>query len=296
MTAAVGQESRSDREGARLRQFYGEMTSLDGILGAMSMHGLDPDHVTAADLYTRGLDCQNLGGFPHLELIAEAVGRVGAPTSGDRVLDVGCGIGGPSRFVADRFGCNVLGVDLLPIRTETARALTVMTGMDDRIEYRAADATALPLEDGSFTQAWMLDMSIHVRDKPRLFSEVARVVRDGGLLVLHDQTGPLPPTMRPVKRVAPFLAPSLSQLIRIVEDAGFKLLVWQDTTPQVIEFFAKLRELMTAAAQADAAGAPARPEQSLAIIDGYLATLASPRGRTGLLLARRAAGDSASAK
>ena len=278
MTAAVGQESRSDREGARLRQFYGEMTSLDGILGAMSMHGLDPDHVTAADLYTRGLDCQNLGGFPHLELIAEAVGRVGAPTPDDRVLDVGCGI------------------DLLPIRTDTARALTVMTGMDDRIEYRAADATALPLEDGSFTQAWMLDMSIHVRDKPRLFSEVARVVRDGGLLVLHDQTGPLPPTMRPVKRVAPFLAPSLSQLIRIVEDAGFKLLVWQDTTPQVIEFFAKLRELMTAAAQADAAGAPARPEQSLAIIDGYLATLASPRGRTGLLLARRAAGDSASAK
>jgi hypothetical protein len=93
--------------------------------------------------------------------------------------------------------------------------------------------------------------------------------------------------MRPVKRVAPFVAPSLSQLIRMVEDAGFKLLVWQDTTPQVLEFFFKLRELMAAVDPTAAAPVPVRPEQSLAFIDGYVATLEGPGGRTGLLLARR---------
>jgi trans-aconitate methyltransferase len=70
----------------------------------MAAEGLDPARITASDLYTRGLDCHNLGGFPQVELIAAAVERIAAPGPADVVLDLGCGMGGPGRFIADRFG------------------------------------------------------------------------------------------------------------------------------------------------------------------------------------------------
>jgi hypothetical protein len=88
----------------RLSRFYSEMTSLDAVVQAMAAEGLDPARITASDLYTRGLDCHNLGGFPQVELIAAAVERIAAPGPADVVLDLGCGMGGPGRFIADRFG------------------------------------------------------------------------------------------------------------------------------------------------------------------------------------------------
>jgi SAM-dependent methyltransferase len=220
-----------------LNRFYGAMTSLDAIVGALSAEGIDVGSATSADLYSRGLDCHNLGGYPQLEKLAGAVVGVDAPRSDDTVLDVGCGLGGPSRFIADRFGCRVVGVDLLPVRIDAARALAEMTRSADRVDYRVADALALPFGDESFAHVWTMDTSIHVRDKAALFGEIARVLQPGGLLVLHDQMGPLPRAMLPAKRAAPYVAPSLPQLIRIVESAGFRLELWRDTTAAVLEFF-----------------------------------------------------------
>src|SRR5262245_50850018 len=149
------------RDAPRLSRFYGEMTSIESVRGAIAKAGLDAGRLRAADLYTRGLDVHNLGGYRQLEAIAEAVARLGAPGREDRVLDLGCGMGGPGRFLADRFGCMVVGVDLVPVRIHTARALAEMTGSADRVEYRLADATDLPFEGASFAQVWMLDASIH---------------------------------------------------------------------------------------------------------------------------------------
>jgi ubiquinone/menaquinone biosynthesis C-methylase UbiE len=87
-----------------------------------------------------------------------------------------------------------------------------MTGMSDRISYRVAGASDLDFEDDSFEQVWMLDVSMHIRDKQALFAEIARVLSPDGLLVMHDQTRPLPKAMRPVMRQAPYIAPSLPQL------------------------------------------------------------------------------------
>ncbi|HUP74904.1 MAG TPA: methyltransferase domain-containing protein, partial [Acidimicrobiales bacterium] len=168
------------------------MTSVDTVVSALSVEGLDVGEVTAADLYTRGLDCHNLGGYPQLEALAVAVASIDLPLANDTILDVGCGLGGPSRFIADRFGCLVAGVDLLPVRIDAARALADMTHASDKVDYRVADALALPSEAARFAQVWMMDVSIHIRDKAALFGEIARVLRPGGLLVLHDQLGPLP--------------------------------------------------------------------------------------------------------
>lgn len=269
---------------ARLSAFYGELSpSLDKVKEALVFAGVDAARPRARDLYSRDIDCHNLGMYPMLEVLADVASEYGVPRSDDTLLDLGCGMGGPSRFLADRFGCSVLGVDLLPLRVELAQGLAEMTATTDRVSYRVADATDLDLADSSFAQVWMLDVSMHIRDKRTLFGEIARVLRPDGLLVMHDQVGPLPPTMRPLMRRAPYIAPSLPQLIRYVEEPGLRLLTWRDTTPVVLSYFLKMRDVVL-----DASETPDRQRATgIPLLDAYLETLANAGGRTGALIARR---------
>src|SRR5262250_2027659 len=96
----------------RLDSFYAELTSVDAILRALARDRQEEGTVTAADLYTRSLDCQNHGGFALLERHVALVAEYTALREGQRVLDAGCGLGGPGRYLADRFGCAVTGIDM----------------------------------------------------------------------------------------------------------------------------------------------------------------------------------------
>jgi ubiquinone/menaquinone biosynthesis C-methylase UbiE len=275
----------------RLTAFYAEMSSTaQEIIAAVVAAGVAPDHVQARDLYTRDLDCHNLGMHTMLEVLADVVTEYAAPGPHETVLDLGCGMGGPGRFIVDRFGCKVLGVDLLPLRVEIAEALTEKTGLSDRISYRVADATALELDAASFAQVWMLDVGMHIRDKRALFAEIARVLKPGGLFVMHDQTGPLPAAMRPVMRQAPYIAPTLHQLIRHVEDPGMRMLTWRDTTDRVLEHFLALRAMLGPPADASARAPEGRQlKRGRVLLDAYIETLAHQGGRTGMLVAKRVA-------
>jgi ubiquinone/menaquinone biosynthesis C-methylase UbiE len=269
---------------AKLTKFYSEMSpSLQTVKESLTVAGIDPEHARASDLYERDIDCHNLGMYRMLQVLANIVAEYGSPTSHDAVLDLGCGIGGPSRFLADRFGCPVLGVDLLSLRVEIAAALAELTKTDDRVSYRVADATNLDLADRSFAQVWMLDVSMHIRNKRALFAEIARVLGPDGLLMMHEQTGPLPTAMKPVMRQAPYIAPSLPQLIRYIENAGLRILTWRDTTSIVVEYFLKMRNLVLDASEPH----DSRRETGIPILDGYIETLAHLGGRTGALVARR---------
>jgi SAM-dependent methyltransferase len=267
---------------AKLTRFYSEMSpSLETVKESLTVAGVDPEHARASDLYERDIDCHNLGMYRMLQVLADIVAEYGAPTSHDLMLDLGCGIGGPGRFLADRFGCSVLGVDLLPLRVEIAEALAELTHTDDRVSYRVADATDLDLADELFAQVWMLDVSMHIRNKRALFAEIARVLQPDGLLVMHEQTGPLPSAMKPVMRQAPYIAPSLPQLIRYIEAAGLRVLTWRDTTRVVIEYFLKMRNLVLDASEPR----DSRRETGIPILDGYIehTSAAAP----GALIARR---------
>ena len=63
----------------QLTSFYGEMTSLDRVRRSLERDGVDVEHLQARDLYERDLDCQNLGAFTMLEVIAAAVAERAAP-------------------------------------------------------------------------------------------------------------------------------------------------------------------------------------------------------------------------
>jgi ubiquinone/menaquinone biosynthesis C-methylase UbiE len=268
----------------KLTKFYGDLSpTVETVKEALAVAGVHPDRARASDLYRRDIDCHNLGMFRMVELAADVATEYGPPSAEEALLDIGCGIGGPSRYLADRFGCSVIGIDLVPVRVEIAQELATMTGMGDRVSYGIADATALDFDDASFAHAWMLDVSVHIRDKRTLFGEIARVLRPGGLLVMHEQTGPLPSAMRPVMRQAPYIAPSLPQLIRYIEDSELRILTWRDTTKIALDYFLRMRELVLGEPESPGS----RRETGIAILDGYLETLAAHNGRTGLLVARR---------
>jgi ubiquinone/menaquinone biosynthesis C-methylase UbiE len=95
------------------------------------------------------------------------------------VLDVGCGLGGPARFVASWYGCRVTGIDLTPEYVETARVLCGWVGLDDRISLHQGSALSLPFADRAFDGAYMLHVGMNIVDKAGLCSEVGRVLRSG---------------------------------------------------------------------------------------------------------------------
>jgi ubiquinone/menaquinone biosynthesis C-methylase UbiE len=273
----------------RLNSFYDELTSVDAILRALARDRPEAGTITAADLYMRSLDCQNQGGFALLERHAALATAYNDLGKGQRVLDAGCGLGGPGRYLADRFGCAVTGIDVLPARVQAAATLTRMVGLDDRVAYCQSDTTRLPFAAHQFAQAWMLDVSIHIANKAALFGELARVVKTAGLLVLHDQPGPLPPAMRPITRRAPYIAPALSQLVRYVEGAGFRVLTWRDTTDTVLTYMqGRIVELLQRVERGTHA-ARSRRQRLLAVFTAYIEALGQQGSRTGLLIARRIA-------
>ena len=103
-----------------------------------------------------------------------------------RVVDVGCGVGGPARYLAATFGCRVTGIDLTPGFVDAAEKLARATGLAGRVAFHCASALDMPFEDGAFDLAWTVQMQMNIADKARLYAEIARVLVPGGRLVFQD--------------------------------------------------------------------------------------------------------------
>jgi sarcosine/dimethylglycine N-methyltransferase len=168
-------------------------------------------------------------------------------TGQDHVLDAGSGIGGTSRFIANRCGCRVTAVDLTDEYCETSRWLNRLVGLDDRISVRQADVTALPFADATFDIVFSQHVQMNVADKARLYAEARRVLVDDGRLALWDITSgdrgelgyPLPWADH---RGQSHLA-TPDQLRTAIETAGFAVDHWNDLTEQAASLMQALLAL-----------------------------------------------------
>jgi len=111
----------------------------------------------------------------------------GEPRRDARGIDLGCGVGGTTLHLAERFGLSMTGVNLNAQQLERARQRAAERGLTSRTRWCRANVCTLPLESASFDLAVMIEVAFHVADKPTLFAEAARVLEPGGLFLLVDQ-------------------------------------------------------------------------------------------------------------
>jgi sarcosine/dimethylglycine N-methyltransferase len=180
----------------------------------------------------------------------EALSTRLAPQAGDRLLDIGSGIGGPARWMAAHFGCHVTGIDLTRAFCDAAEILSNACGMSDQVRIVQGSATDLPFPDQSFDRAYSQNVLMNIADKRRFYREAFRVLRPGGLLAV-DQTalGPNGPPRYPQPWASVAEASFLAKPEEIRSDsaaAGFDIVILRDGTDEAIAFQQEMRRRVQA--------------------------------------------------
>lgn len=218
---------------------YHQPALLNSILAALREDGKDPDN----------LKPQNVIGVGELHVRGHEATRELAMQMGlsheMKVLDVGCGVGGPSRFLVGQYGCHVTGIDLTEEFCKTARDLAERVRLSDFLTYRQADALDLPYKDGEFDAAWTQHVQMNIEDKKRFYAELFRVLKPGGKLGFYDiVAGEAGEPFYPVPWAADASISHLAgeaELKALIEEAGFQVKTWQDTTAAGLIWFEELR-------------------------------------------------------
>jgi ubiquinone/menaquinone biosynthesis C-methylase UbiE len=161
-------------------QHYTHGNLEQALLAAVQRAGKNLETLTYADLAI--VDEFHIGGRPATKALGE---QIDLP-AGARVLDVGCGIGGPARFFAAERGWQVEGIDLTAEYVEVAKALTQRVGMADKVSFRQASATALPFPDGHLDGAYMIHVGMNIADKKAVFAGIRRALKPGGVFAIYD--------------------------------------------------------------------------------------------------------------
>ena len=157
---------------------YGMGGAAERILGALDRAGITevtPQTLGPADqLHAGGIDAtRNLA-------------RMAQMKPGDRVLDMGSGLGGPARVFASEFGCDVTGIDLTPEFVRDAQTLTERCGLTGKVHFDVGSALELPYGDGSFDVVVTEHAVMNIRDRDVFYREAFRVLKPGGAFAFYD--------------------------------------------------------------------------------------------------------------
>jgi sarcosine/dimethylglycine N-methyltransferase len=150
------------------------------ILEKLRKDGFDTAAVTQDIL--QNYDQDHYGGVAANDALAALAGL----DNSCHLLDVCCGLGGPSRYLAHNYGCHVTGIDLTQSRIEGATRLTEMAGLDNLVEFKCANALQLPFPEKTFDVLVSQEAFCHVPQKDQLIAECVRVLKPGERMAFTD--------------------------------------------------------------------------------------------------------------
>jgi ubiquinone/menaquinone biosynthesis C-methylase UbiE len=227
----------------RVAVHYGGKGDLAAVIAErLRQAGKDLDALTTADLAS--VDEFHIRGRKSTMELAEQMNL--RPNS--EVLDIGSGLGGAARALAETYGCRVNGIDLSEAFCVAANVLSDWLGLGDRVAFRQGDATALPFADDRFDAALTVHAAINIPDKPRMYREARGVIRPGGRFAIYDVLqGEGGDVLFPVPWAR---EPSISHLATpeemraLLGDAGFNIREVHDSTEESQRWFEAMAERM----------------------------------------------------
>jgi len=201
------------------------------VLSKLQADGKALDALQPSDL--AAYDQDHYGGLEATDVLAQRLGL----TPGMRVLDVCAGLGGTSRYLAWRYGCTLVGVEVNAGRCAGAAALTVRVGLADRVRIVSGDATALEqaLAERDFDAAISQEAFLHIPDKAALLGGCCRALRAGGRLGFTDLVATPRLTARDRERLREAIAAvsliAVEEYTAHLERAGFREVTYEDLSP-----------------------------------------------------------------
>lgn len=209
----------------------------EDIINRLVEKGINLDNVTRADI--SGVDEFHVRGAAISKELANTIDIKGA-----HILDVGCGLGGPCRMLADEFDCRCTGIDLSKEYIRTATGLSRLVKLDDKTNFVYGDATILPFEEETFDVVWTQHAQMNIPEKDKLYSEIERVLKSSGYFIYYDifKTGngeikyPMPWA---TNKDQSFLLKTM-EMEQILIDLGFSRVQAIDQTSAGIDFFEAL--------------------------------------------------------
>ena len=174
--------------------------------------------------------------------LVEVLARYAQIDSGERVLDVGCGMGASATHLAKSLRCHVTGITLSPLQCRWAAIESRLRAAAMRTRFQCADAEQVQFPPQSFDVIWSIECTEHLFDKAAFFHRAAQWLRPGGRMAIcawlagenvQDQ-----PRREQLRRVCEgFLCPSLAardDYLRWMTQSGLTLRHCEDWTDRVI--------------------------------------------------------------
>ena len=171
----------------------------------------------------------HMGAEEAIDTLAQKAGL----RKGMKVLDAGCGIGGPARYLAQKYECHVTGLNISEYQVNYAQEKTKAAGLDHRVGFKVGSFMEMPFDDNSFDLVWSQDAFAHGPDKKKIIEESYRVLKPGGILAFQDhlQVGPMTKNLEEYCLFA--ACPGLGTLggyEKLLQGAGFTVLWKEDLT------------------------------------------------------------------
>lgn len=231
----------------RVEVHYGAGVSIADVISAsLRKAGKDTGKLAPADLAT--VDEFHIRGRQATLELAQSLKL----TASSRVLDIGSGLGGPARTLAEVYGCHVSGIDLTKAFCDAATTLSDWVGLGDRVTFLQGDATHLPFPDGMFDAAMTIHVAMNIARKDRMYAEARRVLRPGARFAVYDVLqGEGGDVLFPVPWAR---EPSISHLATpdemqsLLTGAGFGIVEVHDSTEEGQRWFEAMAARMAAGA------------------------------------------------